>query len=400
MDWVRGSIRAVTSLLIAALAAYGTSTIRGPPHLRRGDRHVLDGLATLGTEITTEPGDSMSAVPFTTADTDLLHEGLRQALADGASPGGVLVCGTAAGDRAVLTAGVVSPETSRRAPDGGTVYDIASLTKVVATWPLVARAVDAGLLDLDASVREFLPAMEGPAPSAAATVRELLSHTSGLRASTRLDFYASRTEPLYELICREPLESVPGAHRYINRGFILLGQALAHVHQRPLEDVAADMWDELGMKDTTYGPVPSAPAVAPTEQRPGAARLWGTVHDENAATMGGTAGHAGVFAPAKDLATYAEALLDRRPDNPLAAWLGESMTVHAEIEPGLHRGLGWILADGDTVAYHHGFTGTSLYLAPATGRYIAIATNAIHNGPARTRIAPLRELTLKTITTT
>ncbi|MFF4449200.1 serine hydrolase domain-containing protein [Streptomyces sp. NPDC001502] len=339
------------------------------------------------------------ALPFTTADTGLLHGGLRQAIADGASPGGVVVCGTAGRDRTVLSAGVVSPETSGQAPDGGTVYDIASLTKVVATWPLVGRALDAGLIHLDTPVREFLPTMDGPAPSSAATVRELLSHTSGLRAATRLDLYAGADRPLHELIAREPIESAPGAHQYINRGFILLGYALAHVYQRHLNLLAADLWEKLGMEDTEYGPLPSTQRIAPTEQRPGAARLWGTVHDENAATMGGTAGHAGAFSTADDLATYADALLDPRPDNPLGTWLRASMTPHAEIEPGLHRGLGWILAGGDTIAYHHGFTGTSLYLAPATGRYVVLSTNAVHNGTARTRLAPLRELILKTIAT-
>ncbi|MCJ1678521.1 beta-lactamase family protein [Streptomyces sp. APSN-46.1] len=340
------------------------------------------------------------ALPFTTADTSLLHDGLRQVIADGASPGGVVVCGTASHGRTVLSAGVISPEVSKQAPDERTVYDIASLTKVVATWPLVGRALDTGLLDLDSPVREFLPLMDGPTPSADVTVRELLSHTSGLRPSTRLDLYAGADRPLYELIAREPLESAAGGHRYINRGFILLGYALAHVHMRHLNLLADDLWAELGMHDTTYGPLPSTRRIAPTEQRPGAPRLWGTVHDENAATMGGTAGHAGAFSTADDLATYAEALLDPRPDNPLGTWLSASMAPHAEIEPGLHRGLGWILASGNMVAYHHGFTGTSFYLAPATGRYIALATNAIHNGTARTRIAPLRELILKTITAT
>ncbi|MER6449440.1 peptidase S12 family protein [Streptomyces venezuelae] len=340
------------------------------------------------------------ALPFTTADTSLLHDGLRQVIAEGASPGGVVVCGTAGHGHTTLSAGVIYPEVGEQDPDGGTVYDIASLTKVVATWPLVGRALDTDLLDLDTPVREFLPLMDGPTPSADVTVRQLLSHTSGLRASTRLDLYAGADRPLYELIAREPLETDPGVHRYINRGFILLGYALTHVHQKPLNLLAGDLWAELGMPDTTYGPLSATPLIAPTEQRPGAPRLWGTVHDENAATMGGTAGHAGAFSTADDLATYAEALLVPRPDNRLGAWLSTSMAPHAEIEPGLHRGLGWILAADSTVAYHHGFTGTSFYLAPATGRYIALATNAIHNGTARTRIAPLRELILKTITTT
>jgi CubicO group peptidase (beta-lactamase class C family) len=341
------------------------------------------------------------AVPFTSADTNLLHDGLRQIVTDGASPGGVLVCGTAGGERSVLAAGVIAPEIGGQAPDESTVYDIASLTKVVAIWPLVGRALNAGLMDLDAPIRDYLPPLTGQAPSGAATVRQLITHTAGLRASTRLDQYRGAALPLHELLGREPLEAAPGTHRYINRGYILLGLALAHIHQRPLDALARDMWSALGMEEIAYGPVGRSLRVAPTEALiPGAPRIWGSAHDDNAVTMGGVAGHAGVFAPAADLATYAEALLTVGPDTQLGAWWRASLTPQADIEPGLARGLGWIIAAGGMVAYHHGFTGTSLYLAPATGRYLVIATNAVYNGPARTRIAPLRELALKTITTT
>ncbi|KPI18252.1 beta-lactamase [Actinobacteria bacterium OV450] len=352
------------------------------------------------------PGDQSHAgeravcVPFTPAETDALHDSLHGIVADGATPGGVVVCGTAAGDRAVLSAGVVSPFTGPVAPDENTVYDIASLTKVTATWPLVGRAVDAGLLALDRPVREFLPAMDGTMPSAEATVRQLLSHTGGLRAATRLDLYDLTERPLHELICRELMENLPGTHRYVNRGYILLGLALAHVHGRPLERLAGALWAELGMGATAYGPLAQSPRVAPTEQCEGHDRVWGVVHDENAALLGGVAGHAGVFAPAADLATYAERLLGGR-GSALGRWFDASLVPQAEIEPGLQRGLGWILGAGGAVVHHHGFTGTSLFLAPATGRYVVIATNAVHNGAAsRIRIAPLRERAFKTLAST
>ncbi|MET9695333.1 serine hydrolase domain-containing protein [Streptomyces sp. NPDC006529] len=342
------------------------------------------------------------AEPFTTADVHGLREALEEAVADGASPGGVVVCGTAAGERTVLSAGVVSPFTHPRTPDEHTVYDLASLTKVTATWPLVGLAVAAGLIDPDAPVREFLPPMDpdlGHLPGAGATVRQLLAHTSGLRAATRFDLYDLTARPLHELIFREPLENVPGTHRYINRGYVLLGLALAHVHGEPLDRLAAALWAGLGMDRTSYGPLPQTPQVAPTEHRDGHDRLWGAVHDENAAVMGDVAGHAGVFAPAADLAAYAEHLLSAGPDSTLGGWLRQSLVPVAQIDPGLERGLGWIVAAGGAVACHHGFTGTSLFLAPAGGRYVVITTNAVHNGAAaRTRLAPLRERALKTLT--
>ncbi|MEU8268668.1 serine hydrolase domain-containing protein [Sphaerisporangium sp. NPDC049002] len=341
-------------------------------------------------------------LPFTTDDTALLAETLHEVVGAGATPGGLVVCGTVGGDRHVLAAGTVAPELGDLTPTEHTTYDIASLTKVVATWLLVGATLASGLLDLDAPVRDALPPMYGEAPSAVATIRQLLAHTSGLRASTRLDLYRGADAPLHELMCREPLEDLPGTHRYINRGYILLGLALAHVHGRRLEESADDLWRSLGMSSTTYGPVTRTPQVAPTEQRiPGIPRIWGTAHDDNAALMGGVAGHAGVFSSGADLATYAERLLTAQTidASDLGEWLRYSFVPQALIEPGLERGLSWILAFGGRIAYHHGFTGTSLYLAPETGRYLVICTNAVYHGSARTRIAPLRALALKTIST-
>jgi CubicO group peptidase (beta-lactamase class C family) len=343
-------------------------------------------------------------VPFTADDAARLMETLESVVADGATPGGVIAFGTADGTPEYLSAGVVAPECGTAAPTRHTVYDIASLTKVVATWPLVGRAIHDGLLDLDGPIRDFLPAMNGELPSAEATVRQLLAHTSGLRASTRLDHYRGAELPLHELMCREPLDDAPGTHRYINRGYILLGLALAHIHDQPLDELAAAVWDELGMSEVMYGPIGRSGRVAPTEQRiPGAPRIWGAAHDDNAALLGGVAGHAGVFATPRDLARYARHLLTAHADATdadLGEWMRAGLVPQAAIEPGLDRGLSWILAAGGRVAYHHGFTGTSLYLAPDTGRYLAICTNAVYHGNARTRIAPLRALALKTISAT
>ncbi|MGW1765142.1 serine hydrolase domain-containing protein [Streptomyces sp. NPDC002073] len=337
-------------------------------------------------------------VPFTSADTARLAEALDQAVADGATPGGVIALGTLGDAPRFLKAGRIADELGEAVPSADTVYDIASLSKVVATWPLVCQAFDAGALSRTAPVREFLPAIDGPAPSGEATIEQLLTHTAGLKASTRLDHYRGADRPLHELLSREPLEEEPGEHRYINRGYILIGLALANAHSRPLDELARDLWADLGMTSTTYGPVARGPQVAPTERRiPGAPRIWGTAHDDNAALLGGVAGHAGVFSTARDLARYAEYLID--PASKLNGWLRASTLPFAPIETGLDRGLSWICAPG-SIAYHHGFTGTSLYLAPNSGRYLTILTNAVYHGEARRRIAPLRALALKTITAT
>ena len=340
-------------------------------------------------------------VPWNPSALAGLRECLDLMTADGTVPGGVIAHGTFDTEPGYLTSGVVAPECGDARPDAGTVYDVASLTKVLATWLLVGTS-PSGSFTLDTPVRELLPGITADAPGGRITARQILTHTSGLRADTRLDRYRGRTEPLAELICGEDLIAAPGAgHRYINRGFILLGLVLAHVHGRRLDELTAELWQDLGMADTVYGPIARSSRVAPTEQRlPGAPRLWGLPHDDNAALLGGVAGHAGVFTTPADLAAFATALLASHADGGrLGRWLADSMRPATEIEPGLHRGLAWILADDGRVAYHHGFTGTSLYLAPSTGRYLAICTNAVyHHQDNRTRLAPLRSLVLKAIT--
>ncbi|MFD8753261.1 serine hydrolase domain-containing protein [Kitasatospora sp. NPDC059577] len=319
---------------------------------------------------------------------------------DGALPGGVILHGTRDDRPEFASSGIAAPECGDTLPGPNTVYDVASLTKVLATWPLIGVANG---ITVDTPVRELLPDVPDQAPGGRVTVGQILAHTSGLRADTRLDQYRGRTEPLATLICGEPLIAEPGAgHRYINRGFILLGLALTAVHGGRLDRLATDLWQSLSMTGTTYGPVGRSPEVAPTEQRiPGSPRLWGIPHDDNATLLGGVAGHAGVFTTPADLAAFAGWLLTAYAlDVGLGSWLRTSMEPKAEIEPGLHRGLAWILADDGRVAYHHGFTGTSLYLAPSTGRYLAICTNAVyHHQDNRTRLAPLRNLALKAITT-
>ncbi|WP_404868200.1 serine hydrolase domain-containing protein [Kitasatospora griseola] len=342
-----------------------------------------------------------TTAPWTPDALGDLRECLDLMTADGTVPGGVIAHGTFDTEPGYLASGVVAPECGDARPGPNTAYDVASLTKVLATWPLVGTSLMEGFT-LDTPIRELLVGIPPTAPGGQVTVRQVLSHTSGLRADTRLDQYRHRPEPLAELICAEPLIAEPGTgHQYINRGFILLGLALPEYRCRRLDELATELWQHLGMANTAFGPVTRSAHVAPTEQRlPGGPRLWGMPHDDNAALLGGVAGHAGVFTTPADLTAFATHLLSSHATGgPMGRWLTASMQPQAEIEPGLNRGLAWILAGGGRVAYHHGFTGTSLYLAPATGRYLAICTNAVyHHQDNRTRLTPLRALALKAVT--
>ncbi|MFJ5232310.1 serine hydrolase domain-containing protein [Kitasatospora sp. NPDC088391] len=332
---------------------------------------------------------------WTAAAVAPLQEALVELVDTGQFPGGVLTVGQADGCRVTVACGTVAPECGPGRPDADTRYDMASLTKVLATWPLVGAAVRTGRLDLDAPLRAALP--ELPLPGGDLTVRHLLSHTSGLLPQTGLARYQHTGRPLIEHLCAEPLTGTPGAqHRYIDRGFILLGLLLPALLGRPLHELAAELWAGLGLTATAYGPLPRDPRTAPTEQRLlGAPRTWGIPHDPSAALLGGVAGHAGVFSSAADLASFAEHLLT--PPGPLPDWFAESRRPLTAVEPGLLRGLAWIVTADGSVAYHHGFTGTSLFLAPRTRRYVVLCTNAVYHGWDRTRLAPLRSLALSAL---
>ncbi|OKJ10248.1 serine hydrolase domain-containing protein [Kitasatospora sp. CB01950] len=333
---------------------------------------------------------------WTTATAAGLGAALAESVAEGMFPGGVLTVGQTGVGRTTVGHGLVAPECGDARPGPHTRYDLASLTKVLATWPLIGVAVRAGRLDLDAPLRDRMP--ELPAPGGDLTVRQLLAHTSGLVPKTGLARYEHTGRPLIEHLCAEPLVSPPGdRHRYIDRGFILLGLLLPALLGRPLHLLAEELWRDLGLHRTAYGPLPRDPQLAPTERRLlGAPRTWGVPHDPSAALLGGVAGHAGAFSCADDLAAYAEHLLTGA--SPLADWFAESLRPYAAVEPGLHRGLAWLItADGS--AYHHGYTGTSLFLSPATGRYVVLCTNAVYHGWDRARLADLRTLALHSLTT-
>ncbi|TDQ55166.1 serine hydrolase domain-containing protein [Actinorugispora endophytica] len=304
-------------------------------------------------------------------------------------PGGVAVVGSGTMWEFVPV-GRVGTECGEAVTAPDVRYDVASLTKIMATWILVGRAVGEGLLDLDAPMARYHPG--GPYPGGAVTTRQILTHTSRLNPVTWLERYVGTEQPLAEAILSEELEE-PG-YRYIDRGFILLGLLLERLYGRPLDRLAGEAWREAGMTATTYGPLPRTASVAPTERRiPGAAATWGVVHDESAALMGGVAGHAGVFSTATDLGVFARELLSRHMGehgaNPFTSFVRQSWTPHEVVHEHYSRGLAWLVTD-DGLVYHNGFTGTSLYLHPRSGRYVGLLTNAVHYGRRRPGLFDLR----------
>ncbi|GAA5019923.1 serine hydrolase domain-containing protein [Kitasatospora paranensis] len=318
---------------------------------------------------------------------------VRSAVEAGVVPGAVLLTGRGATDPGRACAfgrTAAGPPGVPVTPD--TVYDLASLTKVVATTPAVLRLADEGALRLDDPVRRHLPTFTGSGKGEV-TISQLLSHSSGL--PPHRDFWRLPGTPADRVaaVLGEGLEHPPGTVvRYSDLGFILLGEIVAAVTAQPLDRaVRALVLDPLRLADTGYLPAPDLRArCAATEAPPGGEPKVGTVHDENAESLGGVAGHAGLFGTAPDLARYLR-----------LGWLAEdspilSVGVRAEAlrcrTSGLDgvRGLGWTLR-GDTwdhtrdpwprsAAGHTGFTGTSLAFDPVTGVWAVLLTNAVHLG--------------------
>ena len=298
-----------------------------------------------------------------------------------------------------------------------TIFDVASLTKVVATTTCVMALVEDGKLRLNDRVATYIPGFERY-HKGTITIRHLLTHESGLRPDLDMSLEFTGTAEAIARAVEEVPTSPPGHHFvYSDINFYLLGEIVHRISGQPLEDFARKrVFEPLGMKDTMFLPPSSLlPRIAPTERctplgwpcdKPGAKPLRGIVHDPTARRMGGVAGHAGLFSTAADLAIFCRALLHggaiggARILSPLTV---AKMTTPVPLGGGGLRGLGW---DIDT-AYssnrgelmpigsfgHTGFTGTSIWIDPLTGTWIVFLSNRVHPDgkgdvtPLRARVA-------------
>lgn len=284
-----------------------------------------------------------------------------------------------------------------------TVFDLASLTKVVATTPAVMMLVDDGRIDLSDPVARHLPGF-GRHNKASITVEQLLTHLSGLRA----DFDLTRAFDGYDVAVEQALDerpvAAPGeAFLYSDINFILLGEIVRRVSGQGLDQFVADrLFRPLGMDETMFSPPPTlAGRIAPTEPcgrllwpcgGDGAPMLRGTVHDPTARRMGGVAGHAGLFSTADDLVRYAAMLLSPgagdavRPLSPQAALRMTTRATPVGIAD--VRGLGWDIDSRYSAPRgslfpigsfgHTGFTGPSIWLDPASQTAVIFLASRLH----------------------
>jgi CubicO group peptidase (beta-lactamase class C family) len=303
------------------------------------------------------------------------------AIADRVCPGAVIEIGRAAGALASVAAGTLTYEAGSPAVNPATIYDLASLTKVLATATLMAGELSRGRMRLNDRVRHWIAGWTGEERQVV-TLRDLLEHASGLPAHRK--YYESRQgRASFEMaICEEPLAYPPRTTSlYSDPGFMLLGFALEHAAGEPL-DRQFDRWRdrELGADvELRFCPGPDwTDRIAPTENTPLGGERKGEVHDENALALGGVAAHAGLFGTAHAVGACARWWM-RSSSLPLFA---TKTTV-----PGSSRALGWdtmlpTSSCGTKMSAgaigHTGFTGTSLWIDPAHDVYVVILTNRVH----------------------
>ena len=274
-----------------------------------------------------------------------------------------------------------------------TIFDMASLTKVMATTPAVMLLIQRGQVEVDAPVSKYIPEFTGGGKEKV-TVRELLTHTSGLPPDieTATDWHGWDTG--IQKACGMKLDTTPGTHfKYSDINFLLLGEIVRRVSNTPLNEfVQKEIYGPLKMTDTGYLPPESKLArIAPTEVVNG--KPWhGVVHDPTARHMGGVAGHAGLFSTANDLARYARMMLNMGELDGVRIFTPETVKLMTspQCPPAvdLLHGLGW---DIDTPysgprgslfpigSYGHtGWTGTSVWIDPYSKSFVIFLSNRNH----------------------
>ena len=346
---------------------------------------------------------SLSAQTF--AGAPALDAAIDQAIQQDRLPGAVLLVGhngqivyrKAYGKRAL----VPQPETMTL----DTIFDCASLTKVIATTSSLMKLFEQGKFRLNDKVTDYIPEFQGGKSDI--TLRNLFTHFSGLQPDVPLKPAWTGYETGIRLACATKPAGPPGVRFvYSDINFILLGEIVHRLSGQMLSDYARqNIFLPLGMKETMFQPPASlAPRIAPTERLEKAGPpLRGVVHDPSARAMGGVAGHAGVFSTAADLARFAQMMLNGGSLDGVR--LFSPLTVEKFTEPQsppdqpILRGLGWDIDSpysgnrGELFPIgsfgHTGFTGTSIWIDPSTKSYVILLANSVHPD-ARPALTPLR----------
>jgi uncharacterized protein YbbC (DUF1343 family)/CubicO group peptidase (beta-lactamase class C family) len=346
-----------------------------------------------------EPVNAAGAATSTAVQLNGVDSIIQQAIADGNIPGAVLVVGHHGATIYRKAYGSRALDPRREPMTLDTIFDLASLTKVIATTTAVMQLVEGGKVRMNDPVAKYLPefAQNGKEDI---TVRQLLTHYSGLEPDLDLKAPWIGKDTAYRMAFGETLQNPPGAaFVYSDINFILLGALVEKVSGEALNEYCArHIFAPLKMIHTRFVP-PAAwrPRIAPTQYDENEHMLRGVVHDPTARRMGGVAGHAGLFSTGDDLSKFAQALL--RGGGGILSALAVNKMTSPEQPPAapVLRGFGWDIDSpfssnrGDLLPVgsfgHTGFTGTSVWIDPTTDSYIVLLTNAVHPRGKGTAIA-------------
>ena len=354
------------------------------------------------------PVDKITAAsPSTVGISDALGATLDSIMAVGlkehAAPGATLAVGRYGRLVHLKAYGRLDTAIASSPVDVNTMYDMASLTKVIATTTAAMMLEEEGQLDLDRTVASYLPEFNAP-DKAAITMRMVMTHRGGLEAFAALYKTFKGREQYLQQINLRPLKSVPGTEMvYSDWDMILTQLVIEKITGIPLDKfVDEKIFRPLGMTGTMYTPDASLkPRIAPTEIDTARGGLvWGKVHDENADAIGGVAGHAGLFSTAPDLSIFAVMLLNGGEYNGVR--LVKAATVARWTAPqgrGSSRALGWDTPSQNSSAGHYfpprsfghtGFTGTSIWIDPTRDLFVILLTNRVDPTRNTTRVFALR----------
>jgi beta-N-acetylhexosaminidase len=392
----------------AARALFGEIPVRGnlPVTIPSVNLKAGFGMELQGNPMALQPMDARGEAQLQPA-----FSVIEKAISDKAFPGATLAVGYR-GKVSVHAFGKLSYDAKAAATVPATMYDIASLTKVVATTTLVAKLAEGDFavpLDLDARVERYLPEWaSGPNTEwrHRVTVRHLLTHTSGLPPFKEYWRTSKNKQDTLTKIFAEPQEYEPGTKEvYSDLGIILMAEIIERLTGRKLDDLAHEyVFSPLGMKDTMYRPPKTLwPTIAPTEIDSNLRHrlVQGEVHDENAFAIGGVSGHAGVFSTAPDLAAFCQMLLNGgvyAHKRILRRATIVQFTTPQQLSGGT-RTLGWAVpTEGGSSGHyfsahsfgHTGFTGTSIWIDPDRLLFVVFLTNRVHPTRENTKIQRVR----------
>ncbi|MGQ0648074.1 MAG: serine hydrolase domain-containing protein [Gemmatimonadaceae bacterium] len=335
---------------------------------------------------------------------DTVAQVMTRALRDSAFPGAIALIGTHSGIVSKVAVGALDWAAGAPAPDERTLWDLASLTKVIALTSAVMQLSQVGKINLDAPVQRYLPEWTGPWKDRV-HVRELLTHSAGLPAWRPLYKETETREAALRLVISTPLERAPGERMvYSDLGAILLGQIVERVSGQPLDRfLAQQLFEPLGMRSTLYRPAATLRArIAPTEVDPWRQRhLRGEVHDENAFRLDGVSAHAGLFSTAVDLSRFARMMLNGGSLDGVRVLESTTIRTFTTVQNRelSARALGWETASGQnsggrrmspSAFGHTGFTGTSIWMDPERDVFVILLSNRVNPTRENRKIGDVR----------